>query len=119
MSRATADETDAVLDALDAYDFSRFSHVCDVGSGHGHLLCHVLELHSHLDGTVFDLPSVVREDAQHCAPTVGVEAQCAYIGGDMFESVPTADGYFLKHVLDNWNDEECVDILSTIHDAAP
>lgn len=119
MSRVTADETDAVLDALKAYDFSRFSHVCDVGGGHGHLLCHVLELHPHLEGTVFDLPSVVSEDAQHWAPTVGVKARCTYVGGDMFDSVPTADGYFLKHVLDNWSDGECVDILSTIHDAAP
>ena len=118
MDRVMASETDAVLDALDAFDFSRMSHVCDVGGGHGHLLCHLLETQPHLEGTVFDLPSVVSEHSRQWAPKLGMEERCAYVDGDMFESVPTADGYFLKHVLDNWTDEECVEILSTIHEAA-
>lgn len=32
----------------------------------------------------------------------------------MFVAVPEADIYFLKHVLHDWNDEECKLILSTI-----
>lgn len=69
--------------------------------------------HPHLDGTVFDLPSVVADEAPHWAEEVGVQERCSVVGGDMFESVPTADGYVLKHVLDNWSDEACVEILST------
>lgn len=119
MTAASRSQTDAVLDALEAYDFSRFSHVCDVGGGHGHLLCHVLEAHSHLEGTVLDLPGVVAEESQHWAHKLGVEDRCTYVGGDMFDEVPSADAYFLKWILHDWSDEECVRILSTIRDAAP
>jgi hypothetical protein len=37
----------------------------------------------------------------------------------MFEDVPRADAYVLKWILHNWDDEECQQILSTIHEAAP
>lgn len=119
MGQVMADETDAVLDALDGYDFSDMEQLCDVGGGYGHLLSHLLATHPTLQGTVFDLPSVVGEDDHHVAPEVGVEDRCTYVGGDMFDSVPVADAYFMKHVLDNWSPEESVEILSTIHAAAP
>ena len=38
--------------------------------------------------------------------------------GDMFRAVPPADAYMVKRVLHDWNDEECVQILSTTHRAA-
>lgn len=37
----------------------------------------------------------------------------------MFESVPEADGYFIKSVLHDWADDECVDVLRTVHENAP
>lgn len=119
MHQVMASETDTVVETLEPYDFSRMSHICDVGGGYGHLLCHLLAANPELEGTVFDLSSVVAEENRHYAPEVGVEDRCTYVGGDMFESVPVADAYFLKHVLDNWTHDECVEILSTIHDAAP
>lgn len=119
MTAASRSQTDAVLTALDGYDFSRFSHVCDVGGGHGHFLCHLLDAHPHLEGTVLDLPSVVAEQSQHWARKLGVEDRCAYLGGDMFDEVPSVDAYFLKWILHDWSDEECVQILSTVHESAP
>lgn len=108
-----------MLEALDTYDFTQFSHVCDVGGGQGHTLSHLLEANPHLEGTILDLPNVVEDEASHWAPKLGVEDRCNYIAGDMFESVPAADAYVLKFILHDWPDEECVDILSTIHEAAP
>lgn len=119
MTAASRNQTDAVLEALDQYDFSQFSDVCDVGGGHGHLLCHLLDAHPHLDGVVLDLPSVVEEESQHWAPKLGVEDRCTYLSGDMFDEVPEADVYVLKWILHDWSDEECVRILSNIRDAAP
>lgn len=119
MDRVMANETDAVLEALDSYDFSGITHVCDIGGGYGHLLCHLLAANPHLEGTVFDLPEVVGQENRQHGPELGVQDRCTYAGGDMFESVPAADAYVMKHVLDNWTDDECVEILSTIHDAAP
>lgn len=112
-------ETKLVLDALDGYDFSEFSHVCDIGGRNGHLLCSLLEAHPHLEGTVLDLPNVIEHSDQHWAPKLGVADRCTYVGGDMFEEVPVADVYFMKKILHDWADEECVEILSTIHEVAP
>lgn len=111
-------ETDLVLDAVSGYDFSEFSHVCDIGGRNGHLLCSLLQTHPHLEGTVLDLPPVIEQTDQHWAPKLGVDDRCTYVGGDMFEEVPAADGYIMKKVLHDWTDEDCVEILSNIHEAA-
>lgn len=119
MESASRNHPDQILDVLDGYDVSRFSHICDVGGGHGRLLCHVLQDYPHLQGTVLELPSVIAEEDQLWAPKLGVTDRCTYVAGDMFEEVPEADAYFLKWILHNWSDEECLEILSTIHESAP
>lgn len=53
MTSLSQNETHLVLEVLDSYDFSEFSHICDVGGGHGHLLCHLLDAHPHLEGHPF------------------------------------------------------------------
>jgi hypothetical protein len=119
MEFASRNHPDQILDALDAYDFSQFSHVCDVGGGRGRLLSHVLKANPRLQGTVLELPDVVAEEDQLWAPQLNVTERCTYVGGDMFERVPEADAYFLKWILHNFDDEECQQILSTIHESAP
>uniref|UniRef100_J3M8V6 acetylserotonin O-methyltransferase n=1 Tax=Oryza brachyantha TaxID=4533 RepID=J3M8V6_ORYBR len=42
-----------------------------------------------------------------------------YVAGDMFESVPPADAVFLKWVLHDWGDDECVKILKNCKKAIP
>lgn len=119
MTAASRKQTDLVLDALEPRGFPEISTVCDVGGGHGHLLCNLLETYPHLEGTILELPSVVNEGSEHWAPKLGVEDRCTYRIGDMFESIPIADAYILKWILHDWDDETCVQILSNIHDAAP
>lgn len=108
-----------VLQALEAYDFSRISHVCDVAGGHGYMLCSLLAKYRHLKGTVLELPNVVLNKELLWAKKMGVADRCAYVAGDMFRAVPAADAYILKRILHDWNDAECLQILSTIHGAAP
>jgi hypothetical protein len=119
MELASRDHPQLFLDALDGYDLSRFSVICDVGGGRGHFLCHVLAAVPDLEGVVLDRPSVLSADEPHWPQELGVDDRCSYVSGDMFESVPEADGYLLKWILHNWDDEDCRRILSTIHDAAP
>jgi hypothetical protein len=119
MTAASKQQTETVLEALAPREFSQFSTICDVGGGHGHLLCHLLDAHPHFQGKILELPSVVEETDEHWAQKVGVDDRCTYVSGDMFESVPTADAYLLKWILHDWEDDACVDILSNIHDAAP
>jgi hypothetical protein len=46
---------------------------------------------------------------------MGVEDRCTYVAGNMFDDVPTADGYIMKMILHDWFDDECVKILSNIY----
>lgn len=119
MSSVTKRQTPAILEALSQYDLTEISDICDVGGGHGYLLCQLLETHPHVEGTVLDLPEVVAEEDHLWAPKLGVEDRCTYVGGDMFDDVPEADVYFLKDILEGLSDDESIDVLSTIRAAAP
>ncbi len=52
------------------------------------------------------------------AGKIGVDNRCQYISRDMFPSVPPADLYMMKMILHDWNDEECIKILSNAHRAS-
>lgn len=97
-----------MLEALENYDFSGISHLCDIGGGHGLTLCSLLVKYPHLRGTVLELPSVVENKELLWADKLGVGHRCAYIAGDMFREVPPADAYMVKRVLHDWNDGECI-----------
>jgi hypothetical protein len=111
--------TPMVLEALATHNFSTVAHVCDVGGGHGHLLCSLLTQHSALRGTVYELASVIADTDRLWAPKMGLRERCAYVAGDMFREVPTADAYLLKSILHDWSDAECVQILTNMYRAAP
>ena len=50
---------------------------------------------------------------------LGVGERCAAVAGDMFVDVPAADAYLLKMILHDWNDAECLQILSNLRRRAP
>jgi len=107
-------QSNLVLEALRNYDFSRLRTVCDVGGGQGHLICTLLKAHPHLSGFVVDLPEVFGDPNHLWARKLGVEDRCTYVVGDMFKQVPEADAYSLKMILHDWNDQECIEILSNL-----
>jgi hypothetical protein len=111
-------QTEWVLAALAGLEFSAIRTLCDVGGGHGHLACGLLRAYPRLSATVFDLPAVVAESDQLWAPKLGLADRCHYLGGDMFREVPPADAYTLKMILHDWNDDECVRVLSNIRRAS-
>ena len=81
-------------------------------------MCSILQAQPHLRGIVFDQPEVVQDLQELWAPKLGVEDRCRYVAGDMFKTVPVADAYSLKMILHDWNDAECMEILSCIRRAA-
>jgi hypothetical protein len=101
----------------DAYDFSGFSTVVDVGGGHGAMMMTILRDHQALRGTVFDLPHVAQGTAQAIADA-GFSDRCEVLGGDMFEGVP-ADGelYMLSNIIHGFDDERSIAILENCHKA--
>jgi hypothetical protein len=96
---------------LAAYSFAGASRVVDVGGAHGSVLAAVLQAVPGARGVLFDLPHVVA-GAGPALEAAGVAARVERVGGSFFESVPEGgDVYLLKHILHDWNDEECVRIL--------
>lgn len=102
---------------LDAYDFSGFACVVDVGGGNGSTLLELLRRFEAPRGIVFDLPDV----AAHAADVLGASDCAARVsaeGGNFFEAVPTgADCYLLRHIVHDWDDDRAVTILERCRDA--
>lgn len=108
-----------VMALLEDVPIDEFDHICDLGGGHGHLLCSLLQEADGTRGTVLELPGVVDDTDNHWHEPLGVADRVEFVTGDFFESAPSADAYLLKHILHDWSDEECVEILSTAQEAAP
>jgi hypothetical protein len=119
MSSYSATHTKLVLEALKSYDFSKIKSLCDVGGGQGHLICNILHGHPHLRGTVLELESTIKNKELLWAEKMGMADRCRYLAGDMFQEVPHSDAYIMKMILHDWNDEECVKILSNIQKVSP
>jgi hypothetical protein len=97
----------------EAYNFSKFKTVVDVGGGHGALLATILKAHPKVKGTLFDQPSVIAGAANGGHVTAkSVAGRCTLEKGNFFTNVPKgADVYTLKYLLHDWNDERSVQIL--------
>ena len=115
MSSYSANQTRWVLEALDGYDFSEIQHICDIGGGHGHLICNLLLRHPHLRGTVLEMEQVIQDKSMLWTNKMGIAAdRCNYVSGDMFNDVPISNAYLMKMILHDWDDKECSKILSSI-----
>jgi ubiquinone/menaquinone biosynthesis C-methylase UbiE len=118
MSSYSRTQASWVLEALKSYDFSKMTHVCDVGGGQGFMVCQFLEKYPHLRGTVLERSEVISDRARLWAQRMGIGDRCEYVAGNMFEAVPSADAYIMKLILHDWNDDECVQILRNQYRAA-
>ena len=97
-----------------AYRFSGLRTLVDVGGGHGSLLATILKANPKLKGVLFDRGAVIAraENDQHVTAK-GITERCRLESGNFFEGVPMGgDVYIMKYILHDWNDEECVKILT-------
>lgn len=102
---------------VEAYDFSGFDELVDIGGGHGMLLSLIAAANPRLQGVLFDLPHVVA-GAAPVLEAGGAAARVRVVGGDFFDSVPSSSAYISKSVLHDWGDADCLRILKSIHRAA-
>ncbi|XXG71815.1 hypothetical protein AAC387_Pa07g1054 [Persea americana] len=91
--------------------FEGLATVVDVGGGNGTTLQTLVKAIPWINGINFDLPHVIDAAPKHD----GVE----HVGGDMFLSIPKADAVFMKWVLHDWGDEDCIRILRNCKEAIP
>lgn len=100
---------------VEAYDFSQATVVADVGGGYGHLLAGVLKSNPSSRGILFDVPFVFEDGASALLEKEGVSERVQLVTGDFFKDVPVqADIYMLKHIIHDWDDQQCVTILENI-----
>jgi hypothetical protein len=117
MSSYSSTEAAGVIDALRGRDLSKITHMCDVGGGHGYLLCSLLTKHPHMRGTLLERAEVLRDERQLWSKKMSLTDRCAHVPGDMFASVPSADAYIMKHIIHDWDDERAIQILRNCHSA--
>ncbi|KAF8391384.1 hypothetical protein HHK36_023688 [Tetracentron sinense] len=98
---------------LSAYKdgFQGVRSLVDVGGGTGTVVTEIVKAHPHIHGICFDLPHVVATAPKY--PGV------SHIGGDMFDAIPAADAIFMKWIMHDWSDEDCVKILKNCRKAIP
>ncbi|OWM91173.1 hypothetical protein CDL15_Pgr000116 [Punica granatum] len=89
--------------------FEGLRSLVDVGGGTGTVARIITRAFPGLKCTVLDLPHVV-EGLENCE-------SLKFVGGDMFEAVPSADAVLLKLMLHAWRDEDCVKVLKKCREA--
>ena len=95
----------------EAYDFSVFDSIVDIGGNNGNALSLILNRYPGLHGVVFDQPHVITE-AESLLAERGMSDRIAVQTGNFFESVPAGfDAYILSHIIHDWDDNKSVQIL--------
>jgi hypothetical protein len=92
--------------------------IIDVGGSEGVLLRGFLSRLPNARGILFDRPEIA-DVAKNAIAASGFAERVDVVGGDFFADVPAGgDLYLLKHVLHDWPDDKCDQILRNIHRAA-
>lgn len=100
------------MGVLEHCDFNGVRKIADIGGGFGHLALAMLGRYPTLQAIVMDVPELIpvaRERLPVSDPSIA--SRLEYLGGDMFESVPAANVYVMKHIIHDWEDEKCVRLL--------
>jgi hypothetical protein len=120
MTAAAVVEAEAIVEA---FDFSRFREIVDIGGGHGTLLSRIIERHPGQRGTLFDVPEVVSH-ADTLFRNKGIHDRCRIRAGDFRHDLPprSGDAYVLKNVLHGYSDADSEQLLRLVrqcgtHDA--
>jgi hypothetical protein len=101
----------------EAFDFSAFKTVVDVGGATGNMLAEILGHYAGPRGILFDRPQVV-EHASALLEARGVSNRVTIEAGNFFDLVPSgADCYVLSHIIHDWTDSQCATILGNCRNA--
>jgi len=97
----------AMIESMATLDLSELNTLVDLGGAYGDLLGFLLQCYPNLEGILFDQAAVI----DNALPLDRMTKQA----GNFFEQVPeNQDGYFLKHILHDWDDTLCLKILGNI-----
>jgi len=110
---------------VDSYkkEWGKFSTIVDIGGGHGYMLASILNQEApKATGIILELNQVVQEASKlSTLSSLGVSDRCSHVVGSMFvpEDIPKdRDAYLFKRILHDWNDSECIKLLSNVAGAS-
>jgi predicted O-methyltransferase YrrM len=102
-----------------AFDFSRYETVCDVGGATGQLSIVLATHHPHLRCTSYDLPPVV-PIAEKAIEAAGLSDRVTAAAGDFFaEPLPRADVITMGLILHDWNLDRKMHLIRAAYEALP
>lgn len=111
-----ANSHNSLIGVLEHCDFSGVRSLCDVGGGWGHLAAALLARYPELQASVLDLPDLIPVAKQSFVlDDPSVASRFEYVGGDMFQAVPPAQVYVMKHIIHDWEDDYCATLLRNCH----
>jgi hypothetical protein len=103
----------------EAFDFSEYGTLCDVGGATGQLSIAVAGRNPHMRCTSFDLP-VVEPIARRTIEAAGLTDRVATAAGDFFvDPLPKADVITMGLILHDWNLDRKMALINAAYDALP
>jgi hypothetical protein len=72
-----------------------------------------------MKGLLFDLDHVAGRASENLE-SAGLANRCEVVVGNFFESFPEgADAYLMRHIIHDWTDEQCIQILKNCRAVMP
>lgn len=107
------------LAVLNAYSYDGIGVLADIGCGSGMVLKETLKRYPAMRGLFFDQAHVLERTVQNIN-AAGLQDRSEFHTGNFFESIPAgADAYSMRHIIHDWNDAQCSQILSNIRKVIP
>ncbi|KAF9465798.1 S-adenosyl-L-methionine-dependent methyltransferase [Collybia nuda] len=96
--------------------------ICDVGGGNGHIMLDLVSPFPQLKFVIQDTPAVLEQAKELWGkerPDFVQKSLVSFQPLDFFKETPVAscDYYYLRHVLHDWPDAECIKVLNNVHKA--
>jgi len=102
-----------------AFDFSNYNSLCDIGGSGANLSIHIAKNNSHMHCTSFDLPPV-GPIAQGNVNALGLADRISIASGDFFkDDLPTADVITMGNILHDWGLEDKMMLIKKAYKALP
>lgn len=108
---------------LDDFNWGQFERIIDVGGSKGSKTISILQSYPQLKAVVFDRPQIIEaaKNYWHDKVASDVLARMAFEGGNLFESLPTAqsdnDLFVFFAIFHGLSDAQCTQVLSKLKSA--
>ena len=103
-----------------AYDFSKWESLMDVGGGNGVLLAAILRAHRSLRGVLADQQHVLKRARERGFLSAALASRSSMQPCDLFRDIPKGcRAYLMKSVIHDWNEEDARRILRQCRRAVP